>query len=71
MHEMGHAVGFGHVADDQALMHRLNISKQPVITPADTAELVATCRQSDPSAWPELILARWRALIHDTSLNPA
>ena len=42
-HEMGHALGLGHVEDPEAIMFRLNQAKNNELTAADLAELKNRC----------------------------
>lgn len=64
MHEMGHAVGLGHIADQDSLMYYLNLSKTPTVTQSDIAELVQVCRRGDPREWPSLL---WEFVTSGTS----
>ncbi len=64
MHEMGHALGVGHIADEQSLMYYLNLSKEPTITPADLAELTQVCRRGDVTQWPSLL---WELITSGTN----
>ena len=43
-HELGHARGFDHVADQKAIMYKINASGTLVATPADLAELNRVCK---------------------------
>lgn len=70
-HEMGHAVGMGHVSDEQALMYRLNISKKSELTAADREALAQVCRYADPLEWPALLWEWIQLLRGGRSLAPA
>ncbi len=43
IHELGHALGLGHVDDKNAIMYRLNTSSNEKLTPDDLAELKKAC----------------------------
>jgi hypothetical protein len=43
IHEFGHAIGLDHVEDEDAIMYRLNHSKNSTLTNADLSELVKAC----------------------------
>ena len=43
-HELGHSLGLEHVDDPNAIMYRLNSSKNQVLTAADIAELNKICK---------------------------
>lgn len=43
-HELGHALGLEHLEDENAIMYRLNQSKNQSLTPADLESLRALCR---------------------------
>ena len=42
-HELGHALGLGHVGDKEAIMYEVNQGKKLSLTPDDIAELNAVC----------------------------
>lgn len=42
-HEFGHALGLGHVADEEAIMYKVNLGKKPSLTDADIAAMHALC----------------------------
>ncbi|MFZ2205326.1 MAG: matrixin family metalloprotease [Minisyncoccia bacterium] len=42
-HELGHALGLGHVNDPKAIMYKLNQSNNQTLTEADIAELKVNC----------------------------
>jgi predicted Zn-dependent protease len=44
IHELGHALGLGHVASEEAIMYRLNAGESEKLDTADTAELRRVCR---------------------------
>ncbi len=71
IHEMGHALGLPHVADPQAVMYHLNVSKRPVLTEGDKQALRELCRQADPWQWPALLMEWFSALTSGTSSVPA
>ncbi|MBP9750842.1 MAG: matrixin family metalloprotease [Candidatus Peribacteraceae bacterium] len=64
MHEMGHAVGLGHIADQDSLMYYLNLSKTPAITESDADALAQVCRRGDVREWPALL---WEFVTSGTS----
>ncbi|MBY0110577.1 matrixin family metalloprotease [Patescibacteria group bacterium] len=42
-HELGHALGFGHVEDPDAIMYSYNVGEELVLSEADLAELRTVC----------------------------
>jgi hypothetical protein len=55
-HEMGHALGLGHIADPTAVMHAVNQSEVATLSPGDREALQDLCRWSEPSRWLENLL---------------
>ena len=45
-HELGHALGLGHVEDAEAIMYKVNQGKRLILTQDDIAELRAVCSSS-------------------------
>lgn len=70
-HEMGHAIGLGHVEDPNALMYRLNLSQKAVLTQSDREALRQTCRLSDLREWPALLWEKLSTLTGGMSSSPA
>jgi hypothetical protein len=62
-HELGHALGIGHVEEPQAIMYYL-LEEQPTtltITPDDLAALVAVCGEGD--GWTQRVRALIRSFV--------
>ena len=45
-HELGHALGLGHVEDTESIMYKVNQGKKLILTQDDIAELRAVCSSS-------------------------